>query len=145
MRTHRIPVGLICALAMLVSIAASAGAQQYRADGKKTKGYIEVLASDQLEGRQTLTPGYQKAADYVAARFKEWGLKPSGDGGTSYFQKVPISRPVTVNRGIPSLSIDGRLFYVDDSDFTLNSVSTAMTTVKAGVVFIGYGISVPAK
>ena len=83
-------------------------AQTYKADGNKVKAHIEYLASDQLEGRQTLTPGYQKAADYVAAKFKEWGLKPSGDNGTSYFQKVPIARPVTVNVGVPALSVDGR-------------------------------------
>jgi acetylornithine deacetylase/succinyl-diaminopimelate desuccinylase-like protein len=123
----------------------AAYSQQYRADGQKAKGYIEYLASDQLQGRQTLTPGYQKAADYVAAKFKEWGLSPCGDEGKSYFQKVPISRPVTVNTGIPALSLDGRPFYSDDADFTLNSLSTAKTALKAEVVFVGYGISLPAK
>jgi hypothetical protein len=120
-------------------------AQTFHADGNKTKGYIEFLASDQLEGRQTLTPGYQKAADFVAARFKEWGLKPSGDGGTSYFQKVPIPRPVTVNIGVPAFAVDNRAFSFDDADFTVNSQSTAKTAVKGAVVFVGYGLSLPAK
>ena len=120
-------------------------AQSYRADGQKVKAHIAYLASDALEGRQTLTPGYQKAADYVAARFKELGLKPSGDGGTSYFQKVPIARPVTVNSGVPALGVDGRGFSFDDSDFTVNALSTAKTAVKGEVVFVGYGLSLPAK
>ena len=136
---------LLLAAAVLTAGLTPAFAQSYRADGNKTKAYIEYLASDQLEGRQTLTPGYQKAADYVAARFKEWGLKPSGDGGTSYFQKVPISRPVTVNAGTPTLAVDGKLFYFDDSDFTVSSLATAKTAVKADVVFVGYGLSLPGK
>jgi hypothetical protein len=134
-------LGLVFVLAFIVS----AYSQQYRADGNKAKSYIEYLASDQLEGRQTLTPGYQKAAEWVAAHFKEWGLKPSGDGGTSYFQKVPIKNPVTVNSGTPSLSVGTRPFNFDDADFTVNSLSTAKTTVKGDVIFVGYGISLPAK
>jgi hypothetical protein len=120
-------------------------AQTYKADGNKVKAHIEYLASDQLEGRQTLTPGYQKAADYVAAKFKEFGLKPSGDNGTSYFQKVPIQRPVSINVGVPALTVNGRGFSFDDADFSVNAQSTAKTAVKAPVVFVGYGLSVPAK
>ncbi len=120
-------------------------AQTFKADGNKVKATIDYLASDALEGRQTLTPGYQKAADFIAAKFKEFGLKPSGDGGTSYFQKVPIARPVTVNTGVPALAVDGRAFFFDDADFTVNPQSTAKTAVKGAVVFVGYGLSLPAK
>ncbi|MCX6575076.1 MAG: M20/M25/M40 family metallo-hydrolase, partial [Candidatus Aminicenantes bacterium] len=135
----------VLGLAFVFGFFVSAYCQQFRADGNKAKSYIEYLASDQLEGRQTLTPGYQKAAEWVAARFKEWGLKPCGDGGTSYFQKVPIGRPVTVNAGIPTLNVGTRVFSFDDADFTVNSLSTAKTMVKADVIFAGYGISLPAK
>jgi len=144
MRTRKIFFSAFC-LAIILVLVTSAFSQQFRADGNKAKSYIEYLASDQLDGRQTLTPGYQKAAEWVAARFKEWGLKPCGDGGTSYFQKVPIGRPVTINTGIPSLSVGTRLFSFEDSDFTVNSLSTAKTAVKTDVIFVGYGISLPAK
>lgn len=145
MSRHRLTMKYLVAAAAGLVFLTSAYSQQYRADGQKTKSYIEYLASDQLQGRQTLTPGYLKAADYVAARFKEWGLLPCGDEGKSYFQKVPISRTGAMNLGVPSLVVDGRPFYIDDSDFTPNSLSTAKTTVKAEVVFAGYGISLPAK
>ena len=144
MRMRKI-LGAVLGLAFVFGFFVSAYCQQYRADGNKAKSYIEYLASDQLEGRQTLTPGYQKAAEWVAARFKEWGLKPCGDGGTSYFQKVPIGRPVTWNSGIPSFSVGPRVFSFDDADFTVNSWSTAKTAVKGDVIFAGYGISLPAK
>lgn len=140
-RTASIAAAVILAAACLTPVFA----QTHKADGNRVKAHIEYLASDALEGRQTLTPGYQKAADYVAAKFKEYGLKPSGDNGTSYFQKVPIARPVTVNVGTPALAVDGRAFSFDDSDFTVNAQSTAKTAVKGAVVFVGYGLSLPAK
>ncbi len=60
--------------------------------------WLTVLASDDMGGRATGTEGYEKAARYVAARFKEFNLKPMGDmrgaeGAEAlerYFQKVPF-------------------------------------------------------
>jgi len=51
--------------------------------------WLTYLASDELEGRETGTRGFKKAAEFVAAKFKEFGLKPVGDNGT-YFQNVPF-------------------------------------------------------
>lgn len=56
------------------------------------KTWLSTLASDDFEGRGTGQAGYQKAADYVAAHFKEWGLTPVGDknseGQPTYFQNM---------------------------------------------------------
>jgi len=49
-----------------------------------------TFLSTQCEGRGSGQPGFQKAADYMAARFKEFGLKPIGVNGT-YFQPVPFA------------------------------------------------------
>lgn len=54
---------------------------------KKNLTYLSV----DCEGRGTGQPGFQKAAEYMAAKFKEAGLKPVGDNGT-YFQGVPFFR-----------------------------------------------------
>jgi len=132
-------------LGLLSALSAAGDGQAYRADGNRAKSYIEYLASDQLGGRQTLTPGYAKAAEWVAAKFKEWGLRPCGDGGTSYFQKVPIKNTVTLNSGVPALSVGNRVFSFDDADFIVSAVSTSKTSVKSDVVFAGYGLSLPAK
>jgi len=45
---------------------------------------IKYLASDELKGRGLGTPELDQAADYIAGKFKEYGLKPMGD---SYFQE----------------------------------------------------------
>jgi hypothetical protein len=52
---------------------------------------LEYLAGEECAGRGTGQPGYQKAAEYVAKRFKESGLKPIGDNGT-YFQNLTFER-----------------------------------------------------
>src|SRR3569833_4307822 len=48
--------------------------------------HIRTLASDDFQGRLPGSPGYRKAADYVAGVFKREGLKPAGMDG--YFQDV---------------------------------------------------------
>ena len=47
---------------------------------------VTYLASDELEGRNTPSPGLDKAADYIAERFKEGGVAPGVQ--TSYFQET---------------------------------------------------------
>jgi hypothetical protein len=49
----------------------------------------EALSDDSMEGRDTGSAAYQRAADYVAKRFKAAGLTPAGENG-SYFQSVPM-------------------------------------------------------
>jgi len=45
---------------------------------------IKFLASEELKGRGLGTPEIDKAADYIAQKFQEAGLKPIDD---NYFQK----------------------------------------------------------
>jgi hypothetical protein len=47
----------------------------------------ETLSGDDMEGRDTGSAAYQRAADYVATRFHQAGLHPAGDNGT-FFQSV---------------------------------------------------------
>jgi Zn-dependent M28 family amino/carboxypeptidase len=49
----------------------------------------EALSGDDMEGRDTGSAAYQRAAEYVAARFEAAGLKPAGEDG-GYFQTVPM-------------------------------------------------------
>ena len=45
---------------------------------KSSKAYEYFLASDQLEGRNIPSRGYDTAALYLASHLAEWGLKPGG-------------------------------------------------------------------
>ena len=57
--------------------------------------HVKYLASDELEGRMTGSPGVRKAGDYIAARFKEAGLEPLG--GQRYI--LPVVRLPGGHRG----------------------------------------------
>lgn len=47
---------------------------------------IRILTSDDMEGRGFGSEGLNKAADFIAARFREAGLRPGGDREDTYFQ-----------------------------------------------------------
>ena len=47
------------------------------------------LSNDSMEGRDTGTAAYLRAAKLVAAKFEAAGLKPAGENG-SWFQTVPM-------------------------------------------------------
>lgn len=57
------------------------------------KTWLTYLAGPETQGRGTGQIGFQKAADFMAARFKEFGIKPAGKNG-SYFQGVPFQRAI---------------------------------------------------
>ncbi len=50
--------------------------------------HVTALANDGMEGRDTGSAGYQRAARYVASEFERAGLKPAGEKG--YHQSVPL-------------------------------------------------------
>src|SRR5271157_4672935 len=55
-------------------------------DGRRWWSYVQFLADDKLEGRNTGSIGHRKAAAYVAGEFERAGLKPAGTDG--YIQPV---------------------------------------------------------
>jgi hypothetical protein len=49
----------------------------------------EQLSNDAMEGRDTGSAAYERAARLVASKFQEAGLRPAGENGT-WFQRVPM-------------------------------------------------------
>jgi len=86
-------VRLSVMLALLVGAAAPAAAQRtapaINADTLRRR--LFALADDSMGGRQTGEIGNVKAADWVAAAFRSYGLEPAGDNGT-WFQVLPFVR-----------------------------------------------------
>ena len=70
------------------------------------KSYLEVIASDEMEGRETGTEGQRRAADYIAAHFEKLGL-PAIGSDDSYFQKIAFTSEKW-DRGQIKLDIDGK-------------------------------------
>jgi hypothetical protein len=69
----------------------------------ETERIERVLASDEMEGRRTFSPGIDKAAAFIAKEFEASGLK-SLKGDNNYLQSFTINRPKFINL---SASIDG--------------------------------------
>jgi hypothetical protein len=58
----------------------------------------EALSGDDMEGRDTGSAAYQRAAEYVAERFRRSGLQPAGDKGT-YYQPVAMHEVAVATAG----------------------------------------------
>jgi len=58
-------------------------------NAKEVERIERILASDEMEGRRTFTPGIDKAADFIASDFKSSGLEFFGDND-SYFQHITM-------------------------------------------------------
>src|SRR5271170_1616968 len=92
MRTCNMPRNIYAALAVTILIAFTASAQyQPKPDAATAAWWAQTIAlsNDKMEGRDTGTDAYERAAHYVADQFKAAGLKPAGDNGT-FFQRVPM-------------------------------------------------------
>jgi len=70
-------------------------------NAKEVDRIERILASDDMEGRRTFTPGIDKAADFIASDFKSSKLEFFGDND-SYFQHITMIK-ATANE------IDGTL------------------------------------
>ncbi len=57
--------------------------------GETMLGHLGVLASDELEGRDTPSEGLETAATYLADKHRSYGLDPAGQGDT-FFQRYPF-------------------------------------------------------
>lgn len=103
-----------------------------------------VLAADEMEGRRAGTPGAEKAAAYIAGRFREIGLQPVAG---SYFQSVEmVGMRKAIDRS--SLAIRNRQGPLDYAlDRTLTYWSSAQREVvdieDAPLLFVGYGVEAP--
>src|SRR5579872_2273862 len=61
---------------------------------EELKIYLYFLASDQLEGRNFPSRGYDTAALYVASHLAEWGLKPGGSASGTNGPLQPYLMPI---------------------------------------------------
>ena len=57
-----------------------------------------ALSGDEMEGRDTGSAGYDRAAAYTADRFRRAGLVPAGEGG-SFFQRIEFDEVAVVSEG----------------------------------------------
>ena len=107
---------------------------------------VRALADDAMEGREAGTPGYDRAAEYVAGRMRAIGLQPAGDAG-SWFQQVPLLQAVREREGarLAVLRPGGRTVELRFQDQFLPwpSFDAPQAGVEAPAVFVGFGVHAP--
>jgi hypothetical protein len=91
------------------------------------------LSNDSMEGRDTGSPAYMRAARLVASRFQAAGLKPAGENG-SWFQNVPMHE---IRITGAKLRVGNRpLVFLHDLTISPNEATPAR--VDAPLAYAGY-------
>jgi membrane dipeptidase len=124
------------------SIVSCRGAiAQIKTDGAKAYEHVRYLASDDLKGRKSATPEYAKAAEYVAARMKEYGLQPGGEKG-SWFQEVIFKNWSNYDQPVrlEIVSPQRRVYFPGRSRDFAPVFGTGSGLVRGEMAFAGYGI-----
>ena len=123
----------------------SAEAAKLRFDGASWWNYVKVLASDDMEGRETGSASLRRAEAYIVEQLQADGLEPAGASG--FYQPIKFESRQVVESGSSLALVNGRqvepLSFSDDAFFSTR-VDLA-PSVEAPLVFAGYGLSVPEK
>ena len=99
------------------------------------KKHLYIIASKEMQGRGTPSPGLDRAADYIEAHFKAIGLKPGNNG--SYRQQYPLFKDSMISS---ALKVNGTVYELNTAFQPQASNYTADMRFSE-VVFAGYGIS----
>ena len=107
---------------------------------EEMKSHLEVLASDEFEGRETGKEGNLKASSYIANKLEEFRVKEGGDH-KSYFQPVAFTFSKWLDTEI---YINGERYkhMWDYLTFPQDNESRPLLTADE-VIFLGYGIDDP--
>jgi hypothetical protein len=133
---------LLWAIPVFSILTFSAFAAEKSASIERMKSDLSYLAGEECEGRGVETAGIVKAGEYIAGKFKEFGLKPANKD--SYFQ--PFSIRGTAKLDGPNtaslIGADGKPSELKmGEDYSVSGL-TSKGEVKVGLVFAGYGITV---
>jgi hypothetical protein len=125
------------AVAPVVVLSAEEQAVNASIKVETIKEVVTALSADDMQGRGTMQPGGDKAANYIADRFAKIGLKPLGSKD-SYLQPIKFreaqySPETNFKIGDEALQL-GRDYYAAP----LPSVDK---TVSGDLVFVAYGLT----
>ena len=108
--------------------------------------HVDVLASDEFEGRAPGTEGGEKTKKYLKNEFKKLGLSPIQN---NFYLEVPLSK-MTVNLNESFLSIANSkraksqtLNAGSEVVYWTKRVNEAVSIRSSELVFVGYGIVAP--
>lgn len=108
------------------------------------RSHVEILASDDFQGRKPFTAGEVKTINYLQDQVKQYGLEPGN--GDSYFQDVPMVE-ITANPS-PTMVISGGtedvVLNVSEDFVAFSEKAVENVSLNASdLVFAGYGVVAP--
>lgn len=112
-------------------------------DGNSWWNYVKVLASDDMEGRETGSPALRRAESYVVDQLRDAGLEPAGSDG--FYQPVQFeSRQIVESASSLALVNKDLLEPLTLGEDAIFSTRVDLApSVDAPLAFVGYGLSVP--
>ena len=113
--------------------------------GENVRKHMEVLASDEMLGREAGTENYDKAAQYLIQNFSDLGLKPLGSDG-SFEQPIRFieSRLDTESTVMRIYNDDQAVDFIFMDDYIRSGgFGNVSEKITAPLVFVGYGIIAP--
>jgi len=121
----------------------TAAAMDTAFNGTSWWNYVKVLASDDMEGRETGSVGLRKAQEYVVEQLKSAGLEPVGS--RSFYQPVRFeSRQIVEQQSSLALVHNGQVEPLALGDDAIFSTRVDLApSVDAPLVFSGYGLTIP--
>ncbi len=109
------------------------------------RSYLNVLASDSLQGRETGTEGQRMAADFIAQNFETLGLPKIGDpdpetGQPTYFQYIAFTSERWDRGGLKLKVGDTEYGFLKDFYAYPSENADKGEAETPEVLFLGYGI-----
>jgi hypothetical protein len=108
------------------------------------RDHMFYLASDELQGRQTGTAGYNKAVQYAATQLRQAGLIPlcKNNNSLSYYQYFTIAKySPDHNNSITIAKDSGRQTYAFEDNFIITFGGPfEIKELSGGLAFVGGGV-----
>ena len=137
--------------AVIAVLAGAGGLLRANIEPDRLVAHIKFLSSDDLRGRGNGSDGLERAAEYVAAEFRDAGLQPGG-AGRSWFQPFELVAGLTVGRenrltihheGTRVDLTPGTSYYPLAAAANENPNAPSIRLDGLPLVFAGHGLSVP--
>jgi len=111
------------------------------------KSHIEVLSSDEFEGRAPATRGEDMTVDYLVETMEQIGVAPGMDDG-SYVQQIPLlGQQIDGSTASMNIRSNGQvaeqLGYRTDFMAWPSNESESVQLRNAELLYVGYGIQAP--
>ncbi len=134
---------LLCPLIYVCTSPETLGRLDGAVKVDRIRAHLQTLSADEMAGRAPGTLGGERAAQYIAAQFKDAGLLPAV-GDTSYFQNVRL-RGVTHTPTLTARAYKLTWRLTPGAEFVgVTQMDTNETAIRnADAIFIGYGIDAP--